>query len=220
MIIASLTSWPPRIHCVARAVKSLLAQTIRPDAIELNLAVPEFPNREQDIPKELRDLHDKGLVNVNWLPQNENVFKKTTPAFRKYMGMDFVLFSCDDDTEYAPTYIRRMLEELDEHDAFCPYECAVGFITAIRSRVITPLFWRAVTPELVANGIGDAYVNHYLRHVKADCVFKDVQDIKGLVNQFGAYTSPNSERVGGYTKERVKRAQDLSRAIFENQRRK
>ena len=47
-IIASMTSWPKRICNVATVLKSLLNQKIKPDLIELNLSLLEFPNKESD----------------------------------------------------------------------------------------------------------------------------------------------------------------------------
>ena len=53
-IIASLTSYPPRIETVHIAIQSLLAQKHLPDLVVLWLYEDDFPNRELDLPLELR----------------------------------------------------------------------------------------------------------------------------------------------------------------------
>ena len=48
-IIASLTSYPPRIGTVHMAIQSLLAQKCLPDLVVLWLYRGDFPNGEADI---------------------------------------------------------------------------------------------------------------------------------------------------------------------------
>ena len=207
--IVSLTSWPPRIDGAIRTIRSLLVQTVRPDSVELNLAEPQFPERK--LPTDIAELEACGLLNINWVPKDTNVFKKTAPVLKKYHGEGFVLLSADDDAEYSPTYIGRMLSELGDYDACCPYPGVVGYCLALRSRVVTPEYWERVTPELVECGIGDTYIWHYLNKVKARCRWSCGDDIKGLIRGFAANVTPNSERIGGYTKERCELAAKLSR---------
>lgn len=56
MIIVAFTSWKKRIDNVAKVALNIINQTIKPDLIELNLSIEEFPNREADLPKELNFL--------------------------------------------------------------------------------------------------------------------------------------------------------------------
>lgn len=216
MVVCSMTSWPPRIRFVANAVRSILNQTCRPDYVELNLAVENFRNRDRDLPEELVELTKSGDITINWVEKDTNVFKKISPVVRKYYGSEYVLFSIDDDAEYGDRYIERMLEMLGDNDAYCPYGGVVGFITCFRSRIFRPAFWECITPALVENGIADAYINEYLKRVGARFVGTDAQDIKDMVRGVAALVSPNSERIGGYTPERCRKAAILSRQALIN----
>lgn len=209
MIIASMTSWPPRIHFVSRSIRSLMSQTVVPDRIELNLATENFPNKENQLPEDLVKLTERGL-NINWVEKDVNVFKKVSPTMKKYRGKDYILLSCDDDTEYNEAYVESIVRALGDFDFFCPYPGVVGFIYAMNSRIASPMFWEAITPELIKNGIGDSYIMSYLRRVCAKCRLGGVEAIKGMVHQFGCDTSPNSARIGGYTRERVLEAERLA----------
>ena len=61
-VIVSLTSYPARIGTVHLTVKTLLNQTIRPKAVILWLAKDQFSGEENDLPKSLLKLKDKGLT--------------------------------------------------------------------------------------------------------------------------------------------------------------
>ena len=51
-----MTSWPKRIKNVSTVINSLLNQNIKPDLIELNLSIEEFPNKEKDLPEDINIL--------------------------------------------------------------------------------------------------------------------------------------------------------------------
>ena len=53
MIIVSLTSWTKRIGNVKAVVESLIDQSLKPDRIEINLSIDEFPGRMNDLPDDL-----------------------------------------------------------------------------------------------------------------------------------------------------------------------
>lgn len=67
-IIVSMTSYPKRIMYVSIVVNELLRQSRIPDEIHLWLAEPEFPEREKELPIELRNQIDNGIVCMHWLP--------------------------------------------------------------------------------------------------------------------------------------------------------
>ena len=76
-IIVSLTSWPKRIFNVATVLNSLLKQEIKPDLIELNLCIVEFPNKEKNLPNDLNLLLKTNKnIEINWVLKNTGVFKK------------------------------------------------------------------------------------------------------------------------------------------------
>ena len=51
-VIVSLTSFPQRMYELHYTLYSLLTQTVKPAKVVLWLSYEEFPNREDDIPKE------------------------------------------------------------------------------------------------------------------------------------------------------------------------
>ena len=52
-VVVTMTSWPKRIGNCHWVVKSILNNTVKPDAVYLNLSVAEFPNKDADLPKDL-----------------------------------------------------------------------------------------------------------------------------------------------------------------------
>ena len=106
MIIVSLTSWPKRIFNVPIVLKNILNGTLKPDYIELNLSSEEFPNKEDDLPKELLEIEK---LNINWEIGNSRTFKKIIPTLKKYYKKEYYLLSIDDDLIYSLDYIERMV---------------------------------------------------------------------------------------------------------------
>ena len=106
MIIVSLTSWPKRIFNVPIVLKNILNGTLKPDYIELNLSSEEFPNKEDDLPKELLEIEK---LNINWEIGNSRTFKKIIPTLKKYYKKEYYLLSIDDDWIYSLDYIEHYL---------------------------------------------------------------------------------------------------------------
>lgn len=107
-ILVSMTSYPKRISNVGKAVWHLLTkQTITPDEIHIWLAETEFPNKENDLPADLRDIIKLPTVFLHWLKRNtycnkrHEIFKMTTDS-------DLV-FLMDDDVYYNPRLIETVL---------------------------------------------------------------------------------------------------------------
>jgi len=109
-IIASLTSYPPRIKTVHFTVKSLLNQTLKTKTI-LWLSEEEFPNKENDLPSELLDLRRSGLE-IEWCC-NTKSYKKLIPALEKYW--DSVIITFDDDLIYNKKTIEILYKCYKEH---------------------------------------------------------------------------------------------------------
>ena len=121
-IIVSLTSWPKRISNVVYVIYSLLNQEIQPVLIELNLCIIEFPEKENNLPDNLKLLLKKNKnIEINWVPKNTGVFKKIIPTIEKFYGMDYYLLSVDDDYIYNKTYIKTMINYIKKYksDSFC-----------------------------------------------------------------------------------------------------
>lgn len=101
-IIASLTSYPPRIGTVDKAIRSLLAQKTLPDKIVLYLYEGDFPRGERDLPPQLRELFANDVV-VRWVDEDLKSHKKWYWTFGDYPDDLVILF--DDDLIYRNTLI-------------------------------------------------------------------------------------------------------------------
>ena len=110
-IIVSLTSFPARINIVVKTIKTLLTQTLKPDAVILWLAPEQFPNGEKDLPQELLDLKQYGLT-IDWYKDIRS-YKKIIPTLKKYPNA--VIITTDDDIYYAPDTIESLYKSYLEH---------------------------------------------------------------------------------------------------------
>lgn len=111
-IIASLTSYPPRINTAHLAIRSLLAQRTLPDMVILWLCTKDFPNREEDLPKELLDILAKD-VQIRWVDRNLKPHKKYFWAFQEFK--DDIVITFDDDLLYRNTLITELVNTHDKH---------------------------------------------------------------------------------------------------------
>ena len=56
-------------------------QTLKPTKIILNLAEEEFPNKENDLPKDLVvEAKNNPLFEIYWIKENTTVWKKILPT--------------------------------------------------------------------------------------------------------------------------------------------
>ena len=110
-IIVSLTSFPARINIVVKTIKTLLTQTLKPDAVILWLAPEQFPNGEKDLPQELLDLKQYGLT-IDWYKDIRS-YKKIIPTLKKYPNA--VVITTDDDIYYAPDTLESLYKSYLEH---------------------------------------------------------------------------------------------------------
>ena len=110
-IIVSLTTFPARINIVVKTIKTLLTQTLKPDAVILWLAPEQFPNGENDLPQELLDLKQYGLT-IDWYKDIRS-YKKIIPTLKKYPNA--VIITTDDDIYYAPDTVESLYKSYLEH---------------------------------------------------------------------------------------------------------
>lgn len=119
-IIASLTTWSKRINDCRTTIESMLKQTRRPDAIELNLDLSNFPRGLADIPDWLKELENE---NYNfWIYFREKdikVYQKFIPTIRRHCGTRYILVTLDDDNEYPPEYLERIEKNMENADWLC-----------------------------------------------------------------------------------------------------
>lgn len=103
-LVASLTTFPKRINTVKETIKSLLVQTIKPDEIVLWLANSQFPQKEDELPRELLELKKFGLT-IEWC-EDLHSFKKLIPALTSYPNDIIITF--DDDIYYPENVIELL----------------------------------------------------------------------------------------------------------------
>lgn len=107
-VIISMTSWKMRIGNVPLTVDSLLRNTIIPNQIVLNLSIEEFPLRERNLPQELLNYVNDGIVEILWQKGNTKSFKKIIPTLQKY-PFDIII-AIDDDFIYPSDFIETFVK--------------------------------------------------------------------------------------------------------------
>jgi hypothetical protein len=99
--IISLTSWKARINFVAKTLFSLIKQC--PGFhIVLVLSEEEFPQKEAELPKNLKVLADMDLIEIMWIYKNYKSFKKILFTMNKYQTIPII--SADDDVIYKVNF--------------------------------------------------------------------------------------------------------------------
>lgn len=106
-IIVSLTSYPARINTVHITIQSLLAQKTLPDKIIIWLCESDFPNREKDLPKSLKEKLAFD-VKIEWVKDDLKPHKKYYWALQKYSNANIII--ADDDLIYRNTMIQQLLQ--------------------------------------------------------------------------------------------------------------
>ena len=110
-IIVSLTTYPGRINTVHQTIETLLNQSLKADKVILWLAEEQFENKEDDLPKELLDLKEKGLT-IDWYHDIKS-YKKLIPALKKYP--EAIIVTADDDLFYHKDLLKRLYDSYLEN---------------------------------------------------------------------------------------------------------
>lgn len=100
-VIVSLTSYEPRFQNLPTVLDTILAQTVKPDLIVLNLA------HEAIVPNNVQEYLDKHKVEV-FRVDDTRVYKKLLPTLKRYPN-DIVI-SIDDDWLYPEEMIADFLD--------------------------------------------------------------------------------------------------------------
>lgn len=107
--VVTMTSWKGRIDFVSRSIyRFFKTQTKLPDIFYLWLSEEEFPNRENDLPKELLLIIKYFNVKLKWLPYNDRNFKRWYVYPTHYFDL---VISIDDDQILDST----LVEEAEKH---------------------------------------------------------------------------------------------------------
>lgn len=118
MLIVSLTSYPDRISTLKNVLDSILTNTHLPDLIVLNLYIKEFPNKENDLPENLKNILCKKIFEINWCNQNIKSFKKLLPTLEHY-GFDNDIITIDDDVIYPVNFISSFIKSKSKNSILC-----------------------------------------------------------------------------------------------------
>lgn len=129
-LVVTLTSYPPRFPHLAKTLRSLLDQTVRPDAVILWIAYQDLTQ----LPEDVLALRTHGLEIRE--AADLKSYKKLLPAWREAPQRYFV--TADDDVYYPSDWLEGLVEEarlhprsviayrahrapLDGNGAFLPY---------------------------------------------------------------------------------------------------
>ncbi|SFL52748.1 hypothetical protein SAMN04488042_101569 [Shimia aestuarii] len=104
--IITLSSIPPRFGQLRPTLESLLNQTVPAERVILYLnrryrRFPDWDGAPPEVPEG---------VEIRWVDEDWGPATKILPALRDFAGQDVDLFFCDDDQEYRPYLLERMLK--------------------------------------------------------------------------------------------------------------
>lgn len=126
MVIVSLTSFPAAISYAVGAIRSILRGEVLPDKLVLYVTLADFAPGE--MPRELLDLQaSEPRFEIRDYPRDIRSYRKLVPALADFP--DDVIVTVDDDVDYHPSMLRRLLEL---HEQF-PED-----IIAHRAKIILP----------------------------------------------------------------------------------
>lgn len=107
-ILVSLTSWKKRITNVKTVIESILAQTLTPNKILINLCTEDFPNMEEDLPDDLLDIiRNNDNIELYWYIENYKAWKKHLRVL-EIADDNTLIVSIDDDHIYPNDFIEKM----------------------------------------------------------------------------------------------------------------
>lgn len=124
-LTVSLTSYPKRIGAVAEVLKTIYAQTLPADRVVLWLAETQFPEREDNLPAELRQFAGEGKLEIHWVSGDLRPHKKYLYAAREYP--DDVIVTIDDDMLYPEDTLAKL---------FRSYRIYPDAVSALRAHLI------------------------------------------------------------------------------------
>ncbi len=103
-IIVSLTSYPDRMYDIHYCIYSLLIQSLKPNKIILWLGKEQFPNKDQDLPKNLLNLKKYGLI-IKYTKDIKS-YKKLIPVLNEYPNN--LIVTADDDIFYPQDWLDKL----------------------------------------------------------------------------------------------------------------
>lgn len=120
-VVVSLTSIFDNLRRLENVLKSLLQQTMKPDAIVVFLSIEPylmdkgFP--EYRIPTWLDE-----MVEVRWV-KNNGPYRKLLPLLKEMWDEDVCIITCDDDTVYSKDFVKNLVVKYKEEGCCVAYRC-------------------------------------------------------------------------------------------------
>ena len=113
-IVVSMTTTANRAPFLQQTLNSIMAQTVQPNSIELN--IPHTYKR-----------HDLEPVDIKTIPAGFSIFRcedygpatKLLPTLQRYAQQDVIIIYCDDDRVYKSNWIERLLKVHKNNDGCC-----------------------------------------------------------------------------------------------------
>ena len=123
LLIISMTSYPPRIKFVKSSFMSIIKQNISSTLYHcvLVLSIPEFPNKELDLPSDLLNFIYLEGIEIIWYSKNIRSHKKLIPTLKKYPNNPILII--DDDIIRQEGFLKTFL---DDHKKF-PNDIIFGY---------------------------------------------------------------------------------------------
>lgn len=104
-LVVSLTTIPSRVQYLQATIDSILAQSLKPDAIELN--VPKTYSRRTF--GTLDSCVWPTGCDVVWVEQDLGPATKILPTVERYRNTDTLIVYCDDDQNYDRHWLERLV---------------------------------------------------------------------------------------------------------------
>ena len=105
--IISMTSWRRRINDVGMVIFSFLKlEPVCNFKVVLVLSSDEFPDREEELPKDLLLLKKHPRFEILWCTKNSKAYKKYFPTARKYPTVPII--TVDDDAPAKPNFLSTL----------------------------------------------------------------------------------------------------------------
>ena len=109
-VIASLTTYPPRISHAWTAIETLLRQSVTPIQLLLVLNLADFPDKK--IPRKIQEQTRRGLT-ILWAEKNGLSYDKLLPLRTKFPTLPIVTF--DDDKYFPESLMESIYLESRKH---------------------------------------------------------------------------------------------------------
>ena len=148
-VIVSLTSYPERINTVNKTIKTLLNQSLLPKKVVLVLGEDKFPNKENDLPENLKFLFSDKFQ-ILWTPKDLCSYTKLIPALKKYPNE--IIVTADDDILYPFNWLELLVNSYRKNPD-CIH-CHRAFRILVSDRILEYSKWaRGIISEIGAYGI-------------------------------------------------------------------